>query len=129
MPVLRIDHYNLRANSELLEILRHFYCDIVGLEMGVRPPLKTFGYWLYAGEKDVLHLSQTAPDEVRESHVITTFDHIAFSCDDFKSIESRLITKGITYKQSEVPSTGQIQLFFNDPAGNRIEFNFAPPKT
>jgi len=56
MSVLRIDHYNLRANSELLEILRHFYCDIVGLEMGVRPPLKSIGYWLYAGEKDVLHL-------------------------------------------------------------------------
>ncbi|MEN9898771.1 MAG: hypothetical protein RLZZ66_2420 [Pseudomonadota bacterium] len=129
MSVLRIDHYNLRANSELVEILRHFYCDIVGLEMGMRPPLKSSGYWLYAGEKDVLHLSQTAPDEIRECHIVTTFDHIAFSCDDFKSIESRLIAKGIPYQHSEVPSTGQIQLFFNDPAGNRIELNFAPPNT
>jgi glyoxylase I family protein len=126
MSILRIDHYNLRANSELLDALRLFYCEIIGLSVGERPPLKSVGYWLYAGEKDVLHLSQAATDEIRQCHIQGTFDHVAFSCDNLKKVESQLRDKGITYKRSEVPLTGQIQLFLIDPAGNRVELNFAP---
>ncbi|MEN9756233.1 MAG: hypothetical protein RL755_420 [Pseudomonadota bacterium] len=126
MSILRIDHYNLRANSELLDALRYFYCEVIGLSVGERPPLKSSGYWLYAGEKDVLHLSQAAPDEIRQSHIQGTFDHVAFSCDNVENIESQLRDKGIAYKRSEVPLTGQIQLFLIDPAGNRVELNFAP---
>ena len=58
MPAIGFSHYNLRAPRALLDELREFYCDVVGLELGARPPFRSFGYWLYAGGHPVLHLSE-----------------------------------------------------------------------
>ncbi|HWU83277.1 MAG TPA: hypothetical protein VN063_07285, partial [Methylophilaceae bacterium] len=66
-----------------------------------------------------------APDEVRMTHVETTLDHVAFTCTDFAQTRARLERMGIAYGQREVAATGIRQLFFKDPAGNGIEFNFA----
>jgi catechol-2,3-dioxygenase len=126
MPVSRLDHYNLRAGRDLLDALRTFYVTVVGLEAGERPPLNSFGYWLYAGSEAVLHLSEASPGELRTSHVRGTFDHVAFACTDLPGFEARLSTLGIVYRRGQVPRTGQIQLFFSDPAGNGVELNFAP---
>ncbi len=60
MATLGLNHYNLRADHALMEKLRDFYCDIVGLVVGFRPPFGSRGYWLYAGEQAVLHLSEAA---------------------------------------------------------------------
>lgn len=90
MSVVRIDHYNLRATRELLDELRDFYSAILGLEVGYRPPFKSFGYWLYAGENPILHLSEVSLGEVRECDAKNTFDHIALACTDLQSIESHL---------------------------------------
>ena len=57
MSVVSFSHYNLRAPRELLDTLRAFYVEAVGLKPGPRPPFTRFGYWLYAGEQAVLHLS------------------------------------------------------------------------
>ena len=65
MTVVGFNHYNLRAPRELLEQLRSFYCDVVGLRVGPRPSFASFGYWLYAGEQDILHLTETDAGEVR----------------------------------------------------------------
>ena len=54
-----IDHYNLRSDEKMIEILKDFYINIVGLNLGHRPPFKSKGYWLYAKEKDILHLSSS----------------------------------------------------------------------
>ncbi|MEY2667208.1 MAG: hypothetical protein RLZZ384_1379 [Pseudomonadota bacterium] len=126
MSILHIDHYNLRADSVLLDTLRQFYCDVIGLKIGARPPLNSVGYWLYAGDKDVLHLSQASSDDIRQSHVKGTFDHIAFLCDDLQNTEYQLLKKGIPYKRLTIPQTDQVQLFLSDPAGNRIELSFPP---
>ena len=82
MAALGLDHYNIRAPSPLLEALRDFYVATLGLRAGPRPRCRTHGYWLYAGEQAVLHLSGTRADEVREVGVTPTFDHVAFRCDD-----------------------------------------------
>ena len=34
--------------SDDIQRTRDFYCDVVGLEVGERPPLAFPGYWLYA---------------------------------------------------------------------------------
>ncbi len=48
-----IDHYNLRSDEKMIETLKDFYINIVGLKLGHRPPFKSKGYWLYAKVKDV----------------------------------------------------------------------------
>ena len=74
-----LNHYNLRSDPETMEALKEFYVSIVGLSVGNRPPFESNGYWLYAGDKDVLHLSETKGNAKKQHHVDSTFDHMAFS--------------------------------------------------
>jgi catechol-2,3-dioxygenase len=124
MSVLGFNHYNLRAPRELMDKLKVFYCEVIGLRQGQRPPLNSFGYWLYAGDQCLLHLSQAHPDEVRLTHKATTFDHVAFSCTGRAQMQDRLKRHDILFRISEVPMLGITQLFFEDPAGNGIELSF-----
>lgn len=125
MPLLAFAHYNLRAPRPLLDQLRDFYVEIVGLTAGPRPPFESFGYWLYAGGRDVLHLTEMRPGEQRQMGGRASFDHVAFACSDRAAYEQLLARHGIACQRDEVPLTGQVQLFFTDPAGNGVELNFA----
>jgi catechol-2,3-dioxygenase len=125
MSAVAFNHYNLRAPRELLDELKNFYCEIVGLVQGQRPPFESFGYWLYVGDQCVLHLSQAAPDEVRRTDVATTFDHVAFTCTDRVQMEAHLKQRNIPFRAGRVPALGISQLFIKDPAGNRVELSFA----
>jgi catechol-2,3-dioxygenase len=124
MSTTGFSHYNLRAPRELLDRLCSFYCQVVGLVVGRRPPFTSFGYWLYAGDRDILHLTESAPGEVRSPESVTTFDHAAFDCTGRIEFERKLAQHGIQYEVARVPQTGQVQLFFKDPACNGVELNF-----
>lgn len=123
--ILGFDHYNIRAKRQMMELLKVFYRDVVGLTLGHRPPLKSFGYWLYAGDKDVLHLSEAADEEFPAENITTTFDHVAFRASDYAASVRRLESLGITFRVREIASTGTRQVFFKDPAGNGVELNFS----
>lgn len=125
MPVAGLNHFNLRASRALLDELRRFYIEVIGLEDGPRPPFRSHGYWLYAQGRDILHLTEAGPDEARMPHARTTFDHIALTCTDPDAAEARLRRHGIDYAVDDVPLTSQKQVFLRDPAGNGIELNFA----
>lgn len=126
MPVSDINHYNLRIPKENIDELVLFYTAVIGLTVGHRP-LKSFGYWLYAGEKSLLHLSLASADELREYEKQNAFDHIAFSCTDLIEFEAHLSHAGVSYKRNVITETGQVQLFLHDPMGNKIELNFSNP--
>ena len=125
MPVLGLSHFNLRAPRPLLGRLRDFYLDVVGLRPGFRPPFQRFGYWLYAGDSDVLHLTEADDSESQVPNVLTTFDHVALRCIGRATHEAALSQHGVHYKVAIVPQTHQVQLFFDDPAGNGVEVIFA----
>lgn len=125
MPVVGLNHFNLRAPRALLEELRRFYVEAIGLEEGPRPPFRSRGHWLYAQGRDILHLTESGPDEARATHVATTFDHIALACTDADAMQARLRRHGIEFTVDAVPATSQAQVFLRDPAGNGIELNFA----
>ena len=125
MPALGLNHYNLRAPRPVMEQLRSFYCDVVGLIPGERPPFGSFGYWLYAGGQPILHLSEARPGDPPSAGTAATFDHAAFSCCGRAEFERKLTRLGIAFTTARVPGTTQVQLFINDPAGNGVELNFA----
>lgn len=125
MTVTAFSHYNLRADRATLDGLRDFYVNVVGLRPGERPPFASFGYWLYAGPQDVLHLSEARPQEQRDITARNTFDHVAFACTDLQATMARLQQLKVPFSCADVPLTGQRQLFFSDPAGNGVELNFA----
>ncbi len=123
MPIHAIAHYNFRLNRQLMEEVRAFYESVVGLQAGPRP-LASFGYWLYAGDKDVLHLSEQRPDEHRRVGSDLTFDHVALEASDWPAHVRTLKAAGIAYTEAAVPQSGRRQLFFRDPAGNGVELIF-----
>lgn len=125
MRNLGLNHYNLRADRPLLDALRDFYCEVVGLRVGERPPIASFGYWLYAGDQGVLHLSLARPGEAREPVAGGTFDHVAFTCTGCAGFRALLESRGIAHRVAEAPDSGLVQIFFQDPAGNGVELNFA----
>jgi len=125
MMVKNLDHFNIRGNKLLVEELRGFYCDLIGLSEGFRPPFKEDGYWLYAGEHAILHLSVAGAGESLPSHVESTLNHVALECSGKSGFEKRLDENAIPYEHASVPGTTVEQIFLKDPAGNGIELSFA----
>lgn len=119
-----LNHINLHAHRELLDALKDFYCGVVGLHVGARPAFRNFGYWLYAGDKAVVHLWEADPDEERHANVAGTFDHVAFDCANRVEVEAALRRSGIPYRTAQAADSGVVQIFLTDPAGNGVELNF-----
>jgi glyoxylase I family protein len=124
VSITGLSHINLRANRELLDRLRDFYVDVVGLHIGERPPFKSSGYWLYSGERPIVHLVEARPGEHSVIAAGAILDHVAFAVSQLDDAEMRLRQHAIEYERRQVPLTGQRQLFFNDPAGNGVELVF-----
>ena len=124
MSVTGFDHYNLSAHRGVLEVLREFYVNVVGLHVGPRPTLRRFGYWLYAGQAAVLHLSEASPDDLRALHVRGTFNHAAFRGQGFVTQQETLRRHGIAVRVVEDSIQQLRQLFFLDPAGNGVEIAY-----
>ncbi len=129
MTITGLNHINIRAEQPLLDRLRDFYRDVLGLSEGYRPPFAAAGYWLYAGTCPVLHLYEAAPGQNRPETARGPVDHFAFDCDDFASTRDRLKRLGISFTAKVLPETGNPQIFLFDPAGVRVELQFAPPSS
>ena len=54
MPLGGLQHYTIEPQD--LEKTKNFYCEVLGLENGDRPPLDFPGYWLYSGGVATVHL-------------------------------------------------------------------------
>jgi catechol 2,3-dioxygenase-like lactoylglutathione lyase family enzyme len=123
-----LNHINLRAPEPMLATLRDFYCDVLGLAVGLRPDFDSAGHWLYAGGHPVVHLSaQRSHEPVRgpvNPAAPTTFDHVAFHGRDYKAMAAHLASLGVTFRESRSAVTRQHQFFLQDPAGNGVEINF-----
>ena len=119
-----INHYNLRSESKMMEILKNFYIEVVGLKMGTRPPFKSNGFWLNAGKKDVLHLSETKKNDMNPVNIKSTFDHMAFTAEGKEKYIKILKERKIEFYLRKVQEIGTEEIFFKDPAGNGIELIF-----
>ncbi len=124
MPIHGIAHYNFRLERQLMENVREFYETVVGLQVGPRPPFRSFGYWLYADGRDVLHLSEELPEDKRRPGSDLTFDHVALESSNWEFHVQELCAAGVDFTEEIVPTTGRRQMFFRDPAGNGVELIF-----
>jgi catechol-2,3-dioxygenase len=124
MGIEELNHYNLRGPRDVLDKIRDWYRDTVGLEVGPRPPFRNFGYWLYAGGRPILHLSEADADERHPIPGTGTFDHVSFTCTGFEAMMKRIDARATPYRVADVPQTNVRQVFLKDPAGNGVELNF-----
>ena len=120
--------------SDDIESTREFYCQVVGLAVGDRPPLAFPGYWLYAD------VSRTACVHVAERRAyaahaaglglavperdpgVGPVDHVAFSAGDWDTLMARLERCGVAAVTNAVPG-GPRQAFIEDPNGVRVEIS------
>jgi catechol 2,3-dioxygenase-like lactoylglutathione lyase family enzyme len=121
--ILYINHIQLVAEKELILKLRDFYCDIVGLTEGFRPDFERFGFWLYIGDKDVLHLITPKEGDGRSPQK-SSFDHVAFKTTNYLEVLKKLKLLNISFEEKPIPGMVAHQIFLRDPAGNRVELNF-----
>lgn len=125
MSIRGLAHINLRAPAPLIERLRTFYVEVIGLRVGPRPPFRSQGYWLYGGDLDLMHLTIDPSMTGDEPGRTGWLDHFAFAAHDLDATLARLDAAGVAYQIDRVPSSGEIQLFLHDPAGVGVELNFA----
>lgn len=123
--VLGLNHFNITASPALVEQLKRFYVDIIGLTVGPRTQLDHEGYWLYAGDLSVLHLSaRQRPTCQPAEQTGGCFNHISLSCVGLADTVKRMIATKTPYKISIIPDLSQIQIFLKDPAGLGVELTF-----
>lgn len=121
MPVLALDHINIAGTPDLIASCRDFYVGVLGLSEGYRPPFRRSGFWLYADDKPVVHLVAGESD----AHpAASAFNHVAFLCIGLEEVVAQLEARGIAFERTEVPATGDVQLFLVDPAGVQVELRF-----
>ena len=110
-----------------LDATKAFYCDLVGLEVGERPPLPFPGYWLYADGRACMHIAERASYDPQCARLglsakPSPVDHVAFEADGYEQLLERLRAAGVEVTANAVAGSGIRQLFFDDPNGTRIEF-------
>lgn len=139
MAILRLDHYTIRTLD--LEASRRFYTDVMGFQVGPRPPFKFPGLWLYAGAPGpdrgaLVHLVGIDPEDAQglkdylgERSLASlkgtgSIDHIAFAATDLAGLRGRLKQLDVPYREKAVPDLALQQLFLEDPSGVTLELNF-----
>ncbi len=113
--IVGLDHIQLALPAGAEDIMRVFYCDMLGLQETAKPEplLKRGGFWAGAGTI-MIHFG-TDPD----FHPATKA-HPAFLVREIDGLFAVLTERGYTPKWDEALQD-VARFFVNDPVGNRIE--------
>ncbi len=128
MSITSLNHINIR--TDLMEETKDFYVDVVGLTIGWRPDFDEHGYWLYAGESAIVHLSPSEPDSsVRTDPdgMGNGLDHIGLFAAGLDDMKSTLAKRGIGYRTALVSGGQILQVFLYDPNGVLVELGYDAP--
>lgn len=130
MPV-SLHHLHFSAPLDALLEVKAFYSQLLDLQEGPRPAFKNPGFWLYAGNHPLIHMSDAGASCRSTDASATTIGHVAFACSDIAAMQAKLVAMQIPFERktvpalaSDPPNTQQIQLFLTDPLGNKVELNF-----
>jgi len=126
MPIRGLHHINLRGSPTQIRQMREFYCNVLGLREGPRPPFQSSGAWLYAGQFPLVHLVEDLSAPHGASRDAPAVDHVAFVCQGLDELRQRLETQGVAYSISHIPMTGEVQVNVRDPSGMKVELAFSP---
>ena len=121
--IIKAHHTGLTVKS--LDRSIAFYRDLLGFEVGPRPNFQFPGYWLWVGDQPILHvIHRKQLNEVRAGVI----DHMAFTATDLPATVAKLEKAKIKYELRRLPAEGVRgglwQLFFDDPHGGKVEFDF-----
>ena len=116
MRATRINHVSISALD--LEESTRFYVDVFGMERIPTPTFATPVQWLRVGDLQLHLFVDDAPAPTRH--------HLGITVDDFDAAYEAVKGRGADtwgWRLVELPS-GQVQLYFRDPADNLVELNW-----
>ena len=128
MPITDLNHINIR--TDLMEETKDFYVDVVGLEIGFRPEFGDHGYWLYAGDTAIVHLSPSESDSAARTNpdgMGNGLDHIGLFAAGLDDMQATLARKSVEYRTNLVSGGKILQVFFYDPNGVLVELGYDAP--
>jgi catechol 2,3-dioxygenase-like lactoylglutathione lyase family enzyme len=129
-----MEHFLLQ--TEDIEATKDWYVKVLGFRVGPSPDFKFPVYWLYLGDRDVLHITTGGKNvsENRKKYVgqqseassgTGVIDHVAFRATGLGEMIDNLKASGIDFKERQVNDQGLYQLFLFDPNGVKVELNFS----
>lgn len=121
MKLGQLDHVNVRTAN--LETMIGWYCDILGMTNGPRPPFPFPGAWLYSGDVATVHLIGV---EEECANTEPKIEHFAFTARGLTGFIDKLNQNSIEARISIVPGYGILQVNIFDPDGNHIHVDFSP---
>lgn len=121
MKIKLLEHVNLRTNDILR--LEEWYCKVLGLKDGYRPPFATNGRWLYAGDIPMVHLLEITGQRECDD---PTMEHFAMRAAGLEKFLETLKDMSIPYRTVRVPELRVFQVYISDPDGNNMHIDFAP---
>ncbi|NMZ11197.1 hypothetical protein HBO07_07870 [Pseudomonas proteolytica] len=131
MGVLALDHFTIR--TEQWGKTAEFFERVIGLSSGPRPDFRFPGCWMYAGGRPLLHIaSVVGGDKDLQAYLGNKqggygsgcLDHVSLRCEGLESVQVRLQSMGIAFRERVIPQMGEHQLFLEDPNGITIEMIF-----
>ena len=139
MPIGKLDHFSIRTLD--VEASRRFYTEVMGFNVGFRPPFNFPGLWMYNGPQypettGVVHIigidlndPQGLKEYLGDRDLDTlsgtgTVDHLAFAATGLSGMCERLKKHHMAFRERTVPSLNLHQVFFEDPSGVTIELNY-----
>ena len=132
MSIDKLDHVSIRTAD--VAATQVFYTELLGFEVGPRPPFTFPGVWLYRNGSPLVHVIGIDPNDkagladylgAREASAGTgSIDHVAFLGHDVAQMRAHLQSRGIAFRERKVPNLNLAQIFVEDPNGVTVELNF-----
>lgn len=134
MTLSFMEHFLIQSAD--IEKTKDWWCNVLGMHVGPSPDFKFPVYWLYIGDRDVLHLTQGGKNVsdnrmkyLGQSSQATegsgVIDHIGFRATGLEATIEKLRSLGVDFKERQVNDQGLYQLFLFDPNGVKVELNFS----
>lgn len=134
MPLSHLEHYLLQVED--IEATKDWYVEVLGMRVGPHPDFRVPVYWLFIGDRDVLHITEGGAkvsekrlrylgQESQATRGSGVIDHVAFRATGLAETIDHLERRGIDFKERQVDDQGLYQLFLLDPNGVKVELNFS----
>jgi catechol 2,3-dioxygenase-like lactoylglutathione lyase family enzyme len=133
MTLSHLEHFLIQSTD--VEATKDWYVATLGMRVGPSPDFGFPVYWLYIGERDVLHLTQGGAgvsdkrmrylgQQSQAAAGSGVIDHVGFRATGLLATIAHLERLGVPFTERQVDNQGLYQLFLNDPNGVKVELNF-----
>ena len=115
---MQINHVLVLTND--LEAMTYFWTELIGLEIGERPPFPFDGVWIYDDNKPLIHIAEQPVESLSHGPIA----HVAIEGANYAKLMARLNQHTHNYIEKDVPLTGERQVFISGPNGLTLEMLF-----